>query len=565
MGESVNSPSPPPLDVNDKVLAKIQNTKLEATVLHSHPQHTKILIDDPRREKHPLNGATMDLHPHKLKLLEPYHDQYLPDWLQRNKIVMLNHELVQLQTAKIIHVVKGIGKPGIDNARFLLSLGRGNRDEAVWASYAQLIAMNQKEQRSITDYASQASLGSFSNADDNCQHDEEILEVEAMDDDDSQTSDQGHSNFVGWTSPLGMTPESPTFVDKVHFEVNDAVLVRWGRGRGRSYPAVVTCVDETHHATVQFDEDRTHARVPKKRIVRMAEAENLPTWLCPKSKVFALDPLATPHEGVAAQWHSATIIDARRGPERANEGLRLWIRYDVSGLCQWVRHKQVRMSKATVSPCVSRSHITPPVKKSRKRSYKTCVSVDRTSNIKGSVGTEVWILLDRQACDTTLRVYEVHFGALSCPASQISPSLLACHVPFGVAEGEVSFKVTATERKSTGDYTQESYELDSKVLSYTIVADENMHAKSVQLGFEAATQTAETSFIHGVKVHTAEAVHTHGTRDSQTAWAPDVQTVGTQTADISDGQGARNDEASLALIARQWLDEGAVGLELNTN
>ena len=56
----------------------------------------------------------------------------------------------------------------------------------------------------------------------------------------------------------------------------------------------------------------------------------------------ALDP-----DGSPSKWYAAVLEEAKAGvADKDDDGLRLWVRYTKSQLCQWVKRLQVREAGA---------------------------------------------------------------------------------------------------------------------------------------------------------------------------------------------------------------------------
>jgi len=124
---------------------------------------------------------------------------------------------------------------------------------------------------------------------------------------------------------------------------NEAVLVRWGHSHCN---AVVLKLDRkrARGVKVQFDSDRTLAWVAGGAVRLMPEAPeaSLPAWACVGGAVLALDP-----DGSPSKWYAAVLEEAKAGvADKDDDGLRLWVRYTKSQLCQWVKRLQVREAGA---------------------------------------------------------------------------------------------------------------------------------------------------------------------------------------------------------------------------
>uniref|UniRef100_A0A7S0NMT7 PHD-type domain-containing protein n=1 Tax=Calcidiscus leptoporus TaxID=127549 RepID=A0A7S0NMT7_9EUKA len=262
----------------------------------------------------------------------------------------------------------------------------------------------------------------------------------------------------------------------VPLENNDAVLCQWGRGTGKAFSAVVSKL-EAKAVCVQFDVDHTHARVPQERVTRMPAARDLPDWLASGRSIEAVDPLSPDHVPV---WHAAVVLEARQGAEAGDDGLRLWIRYRSSCLCQWVRLAHVRPSGTAHASVAEPQHqaapASPAAPSARKRKGEgqearssakpsvplTAASTARSSGAAAAVLSSassgarglrylpisrlsrdsayegeccaVWLLLVRTVSSSNAG-FTVCFGEHESPGELIAPRLLACLVPSAVAPG----------------------------------------------------------------------------------------------------------------------------------
>ena len=71
----------------------------------------------------------------------------------------------------------------------------------------------------------------------------------------------------------------------------------------------------------------------------------------------ALDPLSS-----GDTWHAATVDEVRQGVSDeglGDDGLRLWVRYEKSGLCQWLRRHEVRPRRRAATATAWRAGPTP--------------------------------------------------------------------------------------------------------------------------------------------------------------------------------------------------------------
>jgi hypothetical protein len=218
-------------------------------------------------------------------------------------------------------------------------------------------------------------------------------------------------------------------------EVNDAVVVLWGRGSGKPWAAVVTDLGEDS-VTVQFDSDRSIATVPVHKVSPMPLAQGLPAWMGNGSRVEAVDPLAKGR----AVWYSATLLEARQGPITSpDDGLRLWVRYQPSKMCQWVKRKHVRgVGTAAKEPDAATAQPRP------RKPPNVPIAVKRISTRAVIPGGELWLLLgasaDKRLSQST---FEVSFGSHVSPAELIAPSLLSCLVPSTLPAGVSPLSVAA--------------------------------------------------------------------------------------------------------------------------
>uniref|UniRef100_A0A7S4B6B0 PHD-type domain-containing protein n=1 Tax=Chrysotila carterae TaxID=13221 RepID=A0A7S4B6B0_CHRCT len=279
--------------------------------------------------------------------------------------------------------------------------------------------------------------------------------------------------------------DAPTAATRLP-EENDAVCVAWGRkGRGSTtaYSAVVCAVEE-RHALVQFDVDASVARVPLSR-VRVMPVTTLPPELLGEAvEIEAVDPSAD----APTRWHDAEVLDARQGAEQGERGLRLWVRYRGSKLCQWLRIEHVR-AKGSGKEAPSRGWNAVPraaggaervlgatglkkrhsqsnssdQKRSREeqgseatrddarsrsevasRNDAAVTAISRVSCQSGSTekGCELWLMLERHVPLRHGARYIVWFGAHSAEAELLAPRVLACRVPRDAPPASVQLRVT---------------------------------------------------------------------------------------------------------------------------
>ncbi|KAL1529673.1 hypothetical protein AB1Y20_000614 [Prymnesium parvum] len=248
---------------------------------------------------------------------------------------------------------------------------------------------------------------------------------------------------------------------------NEAVIVRWGRGaKSTLFNAVVVDAQKRNgkggpKIRVQFDATLQHAWVSEAIVKVMPEADEaeLPSWLRAGQPVEARDPVGD-SRGLA-RWHPATLEEVRQGVEESNSeshsGLRLWVRYTQSGLCQWLRRSHVREvggsseSESLDQPPQAKAGAQGPAAKRRRSSgdvasLSSAESVSQLSRCEGPPGCEVWMLLDKaQPLDSSFTVW---FGNTSVTAQVLAPNVLACRVP-DTQEGIVPIKVKLRVEKAS--------------------------------------------------------------------------------------------------------------------
>ena len=294
------------------------------------------------------------------------------------------------------------------------------------------------------------------------------------------------------------------------YEENDAVVVQWGIRRGvtRDYNAVVSELRPRQRGPsvrVQFDAGGKHAWLSHTAVRLMPEAalETLPSWAHPEAPIEAVDPVS----GDRRTWHPATVVEVRRGVAEASEGggrgddgVRLWVRYSVSQLCQWLRLSDIREAgvhraspaahDADGSDGATRDRVVQrPSKRARSaapyegrsqgnsasRHWRSAPSeaahpqVLRLSRACGYPGDEVWVLLASPlagvpAQQLTPRV--LLGGENAANVQLITPTVLSFTVPRDAAAGRAEVQVvdhgTRRERTAAGTLTGDSQQPRSR-------------------------------------------------------------------------------------------------------
>jgi hypothetical protein len=267
--------------------------------------------------------------------------------------------------------------------------------------------------------------------------------------------------------------------DEDELQENEAVVVRWKatkRSSEREYNAVVSELRPSSSAggrpqrvKVQFDIDHQHAWVsaPSVRVMADADGPSLPAWSRPGKRVEALDPNSPDVDC----WHDARIDEARRGVAEGDgdDGVRLWVRYQTSGLCQWLRAHHVKEPGAPPPPQedgsasdagadhrISRSRAKPPPKSRASRDQAAArasrpatavhsegtseaaasdaprLQVVRVSRRWGHPGDEVWLLLST-AASAALEM-RCWFGEWAAADTRmLAPNVVVCTVPEAAA------------------------------------------------------------------------------------------------------------------------------------
>ena len=283
-------------------------------------------------------------------------------------------------------------------------------------------------------------------------------------------------------------------------EENDAAVVKWG---GREYNCVILELKpkRAKGVRVQFDATLQVAWVGMNSVRAMDEAdEDVPAWATSGSSVQALDPVS----GDGKTWHAATVEETRRGVNEGkdDDGVRLWVKYEASQLCQWLRILDVRRSSRS-DPDPERPRALPgladeeeadnqgretssanepevpgPSEAARPRhaaaksrtqpsAFSSCahvssfsavvtpskLQVEGLSRSSGCVGDTVWLLLSGNASSThaaTASVacsFEVSFGATpAIDTHALAPNVLECTVPRGAPLGVTSVRLLVQSR-----------------------------------------------------------------------------------------------------------------------
>ena len=162
---------------------------------------------------------------------------------------------------------------------------------------------------------------------------EEVVEEEATQEQDEAGEEEEEQQQQG---------EEAGDDDDSELEENDAVVVLWGK---KGHNAVVTDLKPRRPkgVRVQFDADNAHAWVTRSAVrpMALAEEEGVPSWVRPGCHVQAVDPHAAKRV-----WHDADVEEVRRGIEADERGLRIWLRYRASKMCQWLHIDGVREPRA---------------------------------------------------------------------------------------------------------------------------------------------------------------------------------------------------------------------------
>ena len=267
-------------------------------------------------------------------------------------------------------------------------------------------------------------------------------------------------------------------------EPNEAVVVAWrAKTRGsasREYNAVVMAVKRARgkpvRVRVQFDSGGATAWLPASSVQLMPDAAAaLPAWARVGTSVEAVDPFAT-----SRVWHAGTVDEARQGVCEGSEddGLRLWVRYELSGLCQWLKRGEVRLAgscapqaaasaprahnsrtvaapalaaPALAAPAAVAPAAAPPASAAICRgapSRSEAASVHKLqvlclSRRSGHVGDVLWILLSDHALDSTLHAPVVQFGQVLAPETELlAGNVVACTVPPHAPAGTTGVRLS---------------------------------------------------------------------------------------------------------------------------
>ena len=255
-------------------------------------------------------------------------------------------------------------------------------------------------------------------------------------------------------------------------EENEAVVVQWKK---KAYNGVVTALKprSSRGVQVQFDVDHNHAWVSAGAVRRMDEAAPsvLPAWARVGCTLYALDP--SNHK---SGWHEATVKEALHGVSDGedDDGVRLWVRYAKSGLCEWVRRPELtndsadaahggssegtrRASPAARSLPKGRRRGAAEVANARKApkseqgalpSGSSDSHVVDISCRSGCAGSRIWLLLDPAPQNAS---FSVTFGeAATAYAHLLAPNVVSCTVPPDAAPGPTTLQLCARPHKKGG-------------------------------------------------------------------------------------------------------------------
>ena len=147
------------------------------------------------------------------------------------------------------------------------------------------------------------------------------------------------------------------------------------------------------------------------------------------------------------KWHPATVEESRKGvtEEGSDEGdesdLRFWVRYKVSGLCQWLNAREVRAVSATAAAAAA-----PASGDTSGSSHNSTISKLQVVNLSrrsGRPGDELWLLLSSDALDEKVHTPIVHFGQMEAEGARLrAPNLVACTVPDDATEGVTGVRLS---------------------------------------------------------------------------------------------------------------------------
>ena len=255
--------------------------------------------------------------------------------------------------------------------------------------------------------------------------------------------------------------------DEEELEENEAVLVRWKQKRSdgaKEYNGVVAELrrkqNRVTRVRVQFDYSRQHAWLPPSSVRVMPEADgSLPVWARAGAAIEAIDPFGSD----AGKWHGASVDEVRRGvDEGQDDGMRLWVRYSASGLCQWLNSTQVRPAgtsstsaasanspAGTNADASSRPALSAAVDDEPDSSLSTLrvVGVSRSS---GQAGDGLWLLLSDAALDKHAHAAACYFGeAASAETWILAANVVACIVPADAPVGPIGVRLTVQTSAST--------------------------------------------------------------------------------------------------------------------
>ena len=249
-------------------------------------------------------------------------------------------------------------------------------------------------------------------------------------------------------------------------EEGEAVIVVWGtKSKRREYNATVIEI-KASRIKVQFDCDRAMAWVPSAsvRVMPQFGSNQLPAFLSGNEEVIPADgkdiEALDPFNNNPNKWHPATVEESRKGvtEEGSDEGddsdLRFWVRYKVSGLCQWLNAREVRAVSTTEAAAAAPPPPLPPASgdtsaasgSSSSSSHNSTISKLQVVNLSrrsGRAGDELWLLLSSDALDEKVHTPIVHFGQMEAEgARRLAPNLVACTVPDGATEGVTGVRLS---------------------------------------------------------------------------------------------------------------------------
>ena len=173
-----------------------------------------------------------------------------------------------------------------------------------------------------------------------------------------------------------------------------------------------------------------------------------------------------------AQRHEALIEEVQQGiSDRLDDGLRFWVRYTRSGLCQWLRTAHVASTDGTPFPSAT---LPPPPssvaksksgKQHRPQEPSAVRSDERTissansrpspvdsqileiSRSCGAPGSEVWVLLGRHPRNVR---FEAAFGDTKVTnVRSLASNVIAVCVPHGLHPGQTALQLMAWPTSSS--------------------------------------------------------------------------------------------------------------------